>query len=69
MDGKWHSVSFLDIRRSYARQLYKNGVDIGIIQRNLGLSTSVASLDYIGPLDNLHMNHVPELYEFDLTQL
>jgi integrase len=40
-----------DLRRTYAKQLYMNGMDIVAIQNNLGHETIETTLNYIGTMD------------------
>lgn len=49
--GQLITVPALDLRRTYARRLFMAGVDLQTIQANLGQTTSVTTLEYIGPPD------------------
>lgn len=51
IDGKLRPVQPHDLRRSYARNAYENGMDIVRIKQNLGHANLQTTLHYIGDLD------------------
>jgi site-specific recombinase XerD len=50
-DGGSDYWTILDLRRTYARRLYKHGVSFETIQALLGQGTRRTTLEYIGPPD------------------
>ena len=70
IDGQPTQINGIDIRVSYARQLYLAGVDILIIQRNLGHETIKSTREYIGEVEPpSSAQNLPAIYTYDLTQL
>ncbi|MBI5668024.1 MAG: site-specific integrase [Chloroflexi bacterium] len=49
--GAEMTATALDLRRTYARMLYKAGIPLETIQANLGHTSSLTTLEYIGPPD------------------
>jgi site-specific recombinase XerD len=67
-DGRLLIVRPHDLRRTYARQLYNNGVDLVSISQNLGHTDTRTTLAYIGTLDATQ-RRAPRLYSYDLSKL
>lgn len=67
-DGKLLTVRPHDLRRTYARQLYENGVDLISISQNLGHTDTRTTLAYIGTMD-ADKRRAPRLYSYDLSKL
>ena len=52
VDGAAHSVTFTELRRTYTRLMYKDGVCIRDIDKNLGGKGKVEKLlGFVGPLE------------------
>jgi len=68
IDGKLASIAPHDLRRTYARRCYDEGMDIVAIQQNLGHADLQTTLRYIGVLDATK-RRPPALYSFDLAAL
>ena len=51
IDGQRRTVTPHDLRRSYARNLFKAGISIEVIRQNLGHVDVKTTQDYIGVLD------------------
>ena len=51
IDGEQRTVTPHDLRRSYARNLFKAGIPVEIIRQNLGHVDVKTTQDYIGVLD------------------
>ena len=67
-DGRVLTVRPHDLRRTYARQMYENGVDLVSISQNLGHTDTRTTLAYIGTLDAA-LRRAPRLYTYDLGKL
>ena len=68
IDGKLTNVQAHDLRRTYARRLYRAGVDLLAIQQNLGHANQQTTLGYIGEL-KAETRRPPAVYCFDLGKL
>jgi site-specific recombinase XerD len=66
--GKKLIVHPHDLRRTYARRLYEEGLDIVSISQNLGHASTRTTLLYIGEL-GADKRRAPGVYSFDLTAL
>jgi len=66
--GRLTNVQPHDLRRTYARRCYDEGMDIVAIQQNLGHADLQTTLKYIGVLDATK-RRPPALYSFDLGSL
>lgn len=66
--GKKLTVHPHDLRRTYARRLYEEGVDLVSISQNLGHASTRTTLLYIGEL-GADKRRAPGVYSFDLTAL
>jgi len=66
--GKKLIVHPHDLRRTYARRLYEEGVDLVSISQNLGHASTRTTLLYIGEL-GADKRRAPGVYSFDLTAL
>lgn len=66
VDGE--AVTPHDLRRTYARRLYEGGVDVLIIQQNMGHVDRRTTERYIGALD-ADRREPPAVYSFDLERL
>jgi site-specific recombinase XerD len=62
------SVTPHDLRRTYARRLYDDGVDLVAIQQNLGHASVDTTLGYIGSLD-AEARSPGEAYRFETKAL
>ena len=62
------SVRPHDCRRTYARRLFEDGMDVVAIQQNLGHSSMKTTLRYIGDLD-ADQRRATAVYDFDIRQL
>lgn len=68
VDGELVRVKPHDLRRTYARRSYEEGMDLVAIQQNLGHRSLETTLRYIGELD-ADCRCSPALYSFDLGVL
>jgi site-specific recombinase XerD len=70
MDGELRKVKPHDCRRTYARRLFDEGVDINRIRENLGHTSIQTTLGYIGELAP-HERRPPAIYKppYRLTSL
>lgn len=69
IDGEQRLVKPHDCRRTYARRLWEAGVDLVVIQQNLGHSDVKTTLGYIGNL-TIDQRRPPAIYDQpDLTGL
>jgi site-specific recombinase XerD len=66
INGQLVTLSPHDLRRTYARLLYINGVDLISIQQNLGHADSKTTLGYIGVMD-ASARRPPAMINFYLT--
>jgi site-specific recombinase XerD len=66
--GKKLIVHPHDLRRTYARRLYEEGLDLVSISQNLGHASTRTTLLYIGEL-GADRRRAPGVYSFDLTAL
>jgi site-specific recombinase XerD len=66
--GKKLTVHPHDLRRTYARRLYEEGLDLVSISQNLGHASTRTTLLYIGEL-GADKRRAPGVYSFDLTAL
>jgi len=66
--GKPLTVHPHDLRRTYARRLYEEGLDLVSISQNLGHASTRTTLLYIGEL-GADKRRAPGVYSFDLTAL
>jgi integrase len=66
--GKQLTVHPHDLRRTYARRLYEEGLDLVSISQNLGHASTRTTLLYIGEL-GAEKRRAPGVYSFDLTAL
>ena len=66
INGKLGTLAPHDLRRTYARLLYTNGVDLISIQQNLGHADSKTTLGYIGVMD-ASARRPPTMINFYLT--
>jgi site-specific recombinase XerD len=66
--GKKLIVHPHDLRRTYARRLYEEGLDLVSISQNLGHASTRTTLLYIGEL-GADKRRAPGVYSFDLTAL
>lgn len=66
--GKKLTVHPHDLRRTYARRLYEEGVDLVSISQNLGHASTRTTLLYIGEL-GADKRRAPGVYSFDLATL
>jgi site-specific recombinase XerD len=66
INGELVTLAPHDLRRSYARLLYTNGVDLISIQQNLGHADSKTTLGYIGVMD-ASARRPPAMINFYLT--
>jgi site-specific recombinase XerD len=57
-----------DLRRTYARLMYQNNIDLLSIQQNLGHADSKTTLGYIGAMD-AEARRAPALVHFDVSNL
>ena len=57
-----------DLRRTYARRCYDEGMDLVGLQQNLGHASQSTTLKYIGVL-GADKRRPPALYTFDLASL
>lgn len=48
IDGQEVTVKLMDLRRTYAFQLYKSGVGVTTLQEYLGLGSAASVLEYVG---------------------
>ncbi len=65
--GNKIEVHFHDLRRTYARRLYDAGVDLVVIQQNLGHADLKTTMRYIGILDEQTRAPMVLPYTFTLT--
>lgn len=66
--GEMRTVKPHDLRRTYARRLFKAGVSPLAIQQNLGHADLKTTLGYIGDLNGKE-RRAPAVYDFDLRVL
>jgi len=64
--GEVVTVRPYDLRRTYARRLYDDGVDLPAIQKNLGHASVDTTLTYIGDLD-VDQRCPGEAYRFEVS--
>jgi site-specific recombinase XerD len=68
IDGEVVAVRPHDLRRTYARRLYDDGVPLRAIQQNLGHASVDTTMGYIGDLD-VEQRCPGEAYRFEATRL
>jgi integrase len=68
IDGKVVAVRPHDLRRTYARRLYDDGVPLSAIQANLGHASVDTTLGYIGDLD-VDQRCPGEAYRFEAGRM
>lgn len=70
IDGKKTVVNVHDLRRSYARNAYENGMDVERIRQNLGHANIKTTQGYIGTLD-ADQRRPPAMYDMpdDIDEL
>jgi len=68
VEGQMVTVRPHDLRRTYARRLAEDGVDLVAIQQNMGHRDQKTTLGYIGTLD-ASRRRAPAIYSFDLDKL
>jgi integrase len=62
VDGVLTTVKPHDLRRTYARRLYEEGIAPVVIQQNLGHSDLKTTLGYIGDL-SIEQRKPPAIYD------